>query len=323
MEDGSARCRVGMDIGGTRARAIRFGGDWRADTSAERQVRDRSSPDGIAGLVGDMLDELAGPGECEDGTSVGIGLAAQLDVERRVVRNSPNLGWRDVPFADLVEEEVGRDVDVRLENDLSAQLWGEFCAGAASDVDDALAIYVGTGVGGAMIAGGELIVGNEGFAGEIGHSKVEPGGRLCGCGERGCVEAYAGGVHLERRAEERARETGQGELVEEGGEASAQVDLGRVDERARRGEQAFDALWDAATDDLAVVSANACTLLDPAVLLLGGGVVENCGEFRRRLTAKIPPVTLEVVREHLEIRSPDLGRVAGPLGAAKLAVGNS
>lgn len=305
---------AGFDIGGTNARGSLFNADWEIAASGRERVRGRTEPDEVAGLVDALLEDLLERAGAEAVDALGVGIAGQLDAEGRTVRNSPNLGWRDVPFARRLEERLELP-DVRLVNDLSASLWGERSAGAVRDVDDVLAVFVGTGVGGAVLADGRPIVGSGGVAGEIGHAKIEPGGRLCGCGERGCLEAYAGGIHLERRVEELAADHSELEdLLEEPGE----VDLGGADDRARTHDR-LGAIWRRATDGLAVVAANACTLLDPSVLLAGGGVLEHCEYFREEFVTKFTPLVLEAVRADLEIRRPVLGDEAGVRGAARLA----
>ena len=319
---------LGFDIGGTSARASLYDADWRAVSAGRRRVREATAPAQVADLVADMIDELVDEaGEARDSVEiegVGIGLAAQLGPEGRTVINAPNLGWRDEPFAERVGErlrEAWGALDIALVNDLNALLWGEHYAGALEDVDDALAVYVGTGVGGALMSGGRLTVGARGVAGEIGHSKVVPGGRLCGCGEHGCLEAYAGGIHLERQVAALADEASGLEDVfaDAADDATADaVDLAVADELARAHEQLGE-LWRQATDFLAMVVANACTLLNPAVLLVGGGVVENCDYFREQFLTKTSPLVLEVARESLEMREPALGDDAGMLGAARLA----
>lgn len=311
---------VGFDIGGTNARGSLFDADWHEVAVVRERVRDRSSPSEIAALVASILDELTDEAGGAPIEGIGIGLAGQLSPDRRSVRNAPNLGWRDEPFADRVEDEIADEIGeptVLLVNDLNGLLWGEYTAGAiAEGVEDALVVYVGTGVGGAILSGGELVVGTGGVAGEIGHSKVEPGGRLCGCGERGCVEAYAGGIHLERRVGRIAEEEGLDEVFADpdGGDVDLTAADALADEHSAIGE-----VWREATDYLAMVTANACTLLNPAVLLVGGGVVENCLQFRQLYLTKTTPLILEVAREPLEIRSPQLGDDGGMLGAARLA----
>jgi glucokinase len=311
---------AGFDIGGTTARATLFDSDWQVREETTRSVRSNRSPDAVADLVADILRGWLESDDVSALESVGLGLAAQLDADRGLVHNAPNLGWRDVSFVEMLRDHLGDEADgpaIRLANDLNAILRGELAAGAVDDASDVLAVYVGTGVGGAIASDGRIVQGADGQAGEIGHDKIEVGGRLCGCGERGCVEAYAGGIHLEERVARLARERGLDGVWEDDSRES--VDLAEADARSET-DEAIDALWTEATDALALIVANACTLLDPGILLLGGGIVDHLDHYRRRLLSKIPPQVLEVVRTDLEIRSPELGDRAGVLGAARLAV---
>jgi len=312
---------AGFDIGGTNARVRLYDADW-TPIAERRQGTRGAQPDAIADTIREML--LAA---CEDAqispkslSSVGVGVAAQLDPTGQIVLNAPNLGWRNVEFGALLRAALYPDCgehQTRIVNDLNAILWGEHCAGAVQTAKNVLAVYVGTGVGGALLCEGTLFQGASGIAGEIGHSKVVPGGRLCGCGERGCVEAYAGGVHLEQLAVEIATRHALDEILRPGDGPVA--DLKAADRLAAEGQPEFDKLWQRATDYLALVIANACTLLNPSVLLLGGGVLENLNDFRARLLGKVPALVLEAARHELTICSPKLGDDAGVLGAARLA----
>jgi len=311
---------AGFDIGGTNARANLYDDDWSEVTGVRQRIRGRTSPDEIAEVIGDMLvdlDEAAGESTID---GIGVGLAGQLDSDGRTILNAPNLGWRDEAFADRLESTIDAslgEVRVALVNDLNGLLWGEARDGALRDTEHALAVYVGTGVGGGVLVDDRLVVGAGGVAGEIGHSKVAPGGRLCGCGERGCVEAYAGGIHLEERIARAADDRPALSEVFVDTEAD-EIDLSAADELADDHE-AIGEIWEEATDYLAMVTANACTLLNPGVLLIGGGVVDNCAYFRETFLAKTTPLVLEASRRDLAIRRPELGDDAGMLGAARLA----
>lgn len=312
---------AGFDIGGTNARVRLYDTDW-TPIAERRQGTRGAGPDQIAQTIREML--LAA---CQDAqispealASVGVGIAAQLDPTGQIVLNAPNLGWRNVAFGRLLHEALYQDCgehQTRIVNDLNAILWGEHCAGAVQDATNVLAVYVGTGVGGALLCQGTLLRGASGLAGEIGHAKVVPGGRLCGCGERGCVEAYAGGVHLEQLVVEIASRQGLDEILRPGSGPTA--DLKAADRLAADGQLEFDKLWQRTTDYLALTVANACTLLNPSVLLLGGGVLENLDDLRARLLAKLPALVLEAARNELTICAPKLGDDAGVLGAARLA----
>ena len=298
---------AGFDVGGTNARLVIFDADSHQPLAQNRaHIREVGDHLAMADHLAAMLSGLA----TESPTAVGVGLAAQLSPGGARVINAPNLGWRDIDFATTLAAAIGQPV--RIVNDLNALAWGEFVAGAAQDATDMLAVYAGTGVGGAIIADGALIEGAGGVAGEIGHAKVEVGGRLCGCGERGCVEAYAGGVHLERQVY----------ALKEALRAYPQIFGDRVDlaaaDAAIDDSEELAALWVLATDYLALTIANACTVLNPSVLLLGGGVLENLPRFRQLTLEKISPVILKAARD-LDIRFGTLGDRAGALGAALLA----
>ena len=311
--------RAGFDVGGTNARVQLFDGTT-SRGEARARIRDATGPDEVtrrmAALLKTICDEAGiSPGDL---SSIGVGLAAQFSADRRIVKNSPNLGWRDLPFADLLTDALPRDCPpISLVNDLTAQIWGEALAGAVQGFDDVLAVYVGTGIGGAILAGGRIVDGAGHNTGEIGHVKVVVDGRPCGCGEAGCVEAYAGGVHLEARlADLAAAHPDDGQLSSL--VSDDRVDLGRADELAGD-HPAVKALWQEATDHLGLVVANAITLLNPAALLLGGGVLDNCLTFRQMTIDRALPLVLQVARDDLQICRAALGDLAGMLGAADLA----
>lgn len=288
---------AGFDIGGTNARLAVYDESFERIATARTRIRDATDPASIVTAMKSLLDDT------HDGdiASVGIGIAGQLGESGEVVVNAPNLGWRNVRFAELVRAEIAPSVGVF--NDLSALMWGERHSGAIQGCDDVLAAFVGTGFGGAILAGGKLIDGAGGKAGEIGHCKVEVGGRLCGCGQRGCVEAYVSGVHLERQLQD----------------LGLDPDLAAADEQASKRNGPVAELWQHATDMLALTIANAVTLMNPAVLLLGGGVLDNLEYFRSETIAKILPQVLAAAAADLDVRFAELGDDAGVLGAALLA----
>ncbi len=311
--------RIGFDIGGTHARLSLFDDDWSARHTAKERLREDTSATGVAARMAQMLDAAldATDADADDITCVGVGIAAQLDVDGRTVLNAPNLGWRDLPFADTLEAHLPGAPSVLLVNDLNALLLGEAQAGGVQGCEDVLAVYVGTGVGGAILSGGELIEGR-GKAGEIGHVKVAPEGRACGCGEFGCLEAYAGGVHLEARIDEVIARRDDDAFAASLKHEQGHVDLKEADALSYEDEE-IHAIWADASAKLALAIANACTLLNPEKLLLGGGVWDHCPTFRERTLAHLPGLILEVARKDLEIASPTLGDTAGMLGAATLA----
>ena len=183
---------LGVDIGGTNVRVavVETGGGTILES--ERAVLPGTSVEQVEGTVAGLVKTLEGVLPLA-GVPVGVGFAGML--QGGVVVNAPNLGWRDVEFGERLGRALGRPV--RLLNDLTVAAFGEFWAGAARGSTDSFTVFAGTGVGSAIISEGRLLHGATGVAGEFGHVKVvAEGGRPCGCGGEGCLEAYAGGARL-------------------------------------------------------------------------------------------------------------------------------
>src|SRR5439155_27015511 len=129
--------------------------------------------------------------------AIGIGAAGWIDAKRSTVLFAPNLAWRNEPLCDEIARHV--PVPVVVENDANAAAWAEFQFGAAADATESMVMFtVGTGIGGSLVLGGELLRGAYGIAGELGNVTAVPDGRPCGCGKRGCIEQYASGNALVR-----------------------------------------------------------------------------------------------------------------------------
>jgi glucokinase len=261
---------IGMDVGGTRLRAARVR-DGVIEARLAVDLYGDSDPLAVAERVTEAARSLGD-------APVGIGIAAMLRGDTGVVANSPNLGWRDVPFGKLVEQRLGRPV--RIENDLSAITWGEYRFGAGRGARSIACVFLGTGVGGGAVLDGRLYRGANNNALEIGHIKVAPPDRTCGCGRRGCLESYVGGVHLGRHPDSAAIET-------------AATLLGRA-------------------------LADLCTLLNPDRLVLGGSVWHGEAHLRTRTLDVLHEAVNPPAREALLVVNDELGDNAGVLGAADL-----
>jgi glucokinase len=295
---------AGFDVGGTNARLEVFDENLNTVATDRRPVRDATSPEALAERLSEMLRSTGIDGGQLG--AVGLGLAGQMSADGEMVYNAPNLGWRNTAFSKILRENlVGfSSAPVCVANDLNALLWGEFVHGAARGTRDAVAVFVGTGVGGAIISGGKLIHGAGGKAGEIGHMKVVIDGRSCGCGEFGCLEAYAGGIHLERQI----AALGLPDIT----------DLGQADAAVYQ-NQAIRELWEEVTDYLGATIANVVTFLNPEVVVLGGGILENLPNFRDLTLRKTTPLILAACRDDVRFEMSHLRDRAGVIGAALLA----
>jgi glucokinase len=251
--------------------------------------------------------------------AIGVGAAGYIDKARAVVMFAPNLAWRDLDLkADL---QAKLDLPVVVENDANAAAWGEFQFGAGHDVDDLLLVTVGTGVGGGVVLDGNLYRGAFGVGAEIGHMRVVPDGILCGCGNYGCLEMYASGSALVRdvRAAARAGSLLAADLVDRAGGDPAAITGPLVTDAARAGDPF-------AIEHLATLGrwlgegiASLTAVLDPAVVVVGGGVSAAddllLEPTRRAFAAQL---TGRGHRPMLDIRKARLGNRAGLIGAADL-----
>ncbi|ALE05022.1 hypothetical protein AL755_05180 [Arthrobacter sp. ERGS1:01] len=187
---------IGVDIGGTKIAAGLVDENGTVLARAQRPTPhgEVAIADAVAGLVLQLAPEVAG-------TVVGIAVPGYVSIDHRKVSYAANLELENTMLADLVEARI--NVAALVINDANAALWAEHKFGAARGVQDVAMVTVGTGIGGGLLVNGKLVVGAHGWAGEIGHMVVEPGGRPCGCGSRGCLDRYASGSVLETEARTR------------------------------------------------------------------------------------------------------------------------
>lgn len=288
---------LGVDIGGTNARAGVVDSDTGALVHVAKQMLGDREPQAVVETVGTLIDSVTS--RVRPDTAVGVGFAGMLDGS--MVVNAPNLGWREVDFGSMLSRRVGRPV--KLINDLAVAAWGEFSAGSAKGVSDSFTVFVGTGVGSAIISGGRLVRGSRGVAGEFGHTKVVlEGGRQCGCGQTGCLEAYMGGAKLE-------------EWLRESGLQGNAHDLEKL---ALEGDAKAGELYDFAVGHLGLAIANQVTMLNPAVVVLGGGVLSNCPGMVERVTQLVMARANAPSAKSVRITMAKLGDDAGLVGAALL-----
>jgi glucokinase len=317
---------VGIDLGGTNARAAVVDADTGEIVAAHKEpLRDRT-PERVVDVVRHTVLEAASAAGISHASCgvVGVGVAGQVLGSTGIVLNAPNLGWRDVAFGTLLETALSQPV--RIANDLAVAAWGEKKFGAAKGQDDVILVFVGSGVGSGLILGGRIYGGAQGVAGEFGHTKVRPlrpetKPRRCGCGETGCLEAYAGGMNLAARVREEIAAGAKTRVAELVGGDPDRVNATAVDAAFGAGDAYAVALWDEVADLLGTAIANYVTVLNPAKVIIGGGVILGCpnlaGLVRRHVDEKVSVSA----RRGLSIERAYLGDDAGVIGAAVLGEG--
>ncbi len=299
---------VGVDVGGTKLLAATIDGEGRV-LERRREPSPTGDADALLGRIVALVEDL-GPD-----LPVGVGIAGIVTNDGTLVYG-PNVRVTDVPIAQELERRF--EVPVVVANDATVALYGEYRAGAAAEHPTSVMFTLGTGVGGAVLLDGTIVTGAHGFAGELGHLIVEEGGRRCGCGNLGCVEAYSSGTAIGAMARERlAAEPG----TETGLREAAPLDGRAVSAAAVEGDTfAREVLLEAGTW-LGVAMATLANAFDPSAILLGGGAATQTAgwvvpaasaSMRERILGRehrpLPPIILA-----------QLGDDAGMIGAALLA----
>ncbi len=307
---------IGLDIGGTKISAAVVDDDGRIVESV-RADTPASQPEAIIATASTLVRRLTASHEVE---GVGVACAAFVDADRATVRFAPNIAWRDSPLRQLLEEQLA--LPVVIENDANAAAWGEFLYGPARDVSHMVLITIGTGVGGGIVYDGQLMRGAFGTAGELGHIRVVPGGLLCGCGNRGCLEQYASGSALVREGRELMRTSpGLADALLTLTESDPEKLKGpQITETAKAGDPASIELLSDLGRWIGEGAASIAAVLDPSMFVLGGGVASAghllldpaVAAFRRNLSGRghRPEATWALA---------GLGNDAGMIGAAALA----
>lgn len=244
---------------------------------------------------------------------IGIGVPGPLDIRRGVVLLTPNLGWNDLPLRDLVSEGVG--LPTVLDNDANCAILGESWVGAARDARFAIGFTIGTGIGGGIVFEGRLHHGISDCAGEIGHVTIEMDGRPCGCGNHGCLEAYASGPAIARRAAERMKPGSiLASLVDSD---SSRITAETVYRAARQNDEvALDTVHETARY-LGAGVAGMLNIFNPDCVVIMGGVTGAGRELFEPLQREVAERAFRPAVEACRIIPGSLSGMAGVIGAAR------
>ena len=269
------RLVLGIDIGGTTFTigAISTEGR-RVGALHEEPTNPQDGADGVLRRIvsagRNVMDAVRR--ELPDAEFIGIGAGAPgpLDAEAGVVLLTPNLGWVDYPLRDRLQAALG--LPTVIDNDANCAVLGEWWQGAAQGTQHAIGFTIGTGIGGGIIVNGQLYHGASGCAGEIGHTTIEANGRHCACGNYGCLEAYASGLAIARRAVE-AIESGEvTTLLERAGGDPGKITARTVYDAAHEGDELARELVHETAQFLGAGVANLVNVFNPEVVVVCGGV---------------------------------------------------
>ncbi len=316
---------LGIDIGGTKVGVAAVDGFGKILARRRFPMRNGSGGplppgaalDRIAGAVAEVLDEA--------GWSLGdvrrIGLAAPGPIDRSTGRilTPPNLpGWHDAPIVEMFAERFGRPVS--MDNDANGGALAEWLFGCGRGCRHLIYLTMSTGIGGGIIVNGEIYRGANDGAGEIGHHVLDIDGPLCGCGQRGCFEAFCSGLNVARRLREILKDRPDEPMMRRvGGDLDA-LRFEVLREAAREGDPLACELWEEYTTRLAQGLGNLVNIFNPDVIALGTIVVHSGAFLMDRVRGKLPSFAWERPLSVCTIAPSELGSRIGDLGAAAIAV---
>jgi glucokinase len=307
---------IGVDVGGTKVLGVAVDTDDPATVLAERRV---PTPEGGAGLV-DAILELVTVLDAQVGSPAGLGVGVPGLVDRHgVLHMGPHLRHlAEVPLASMLHGASG--LPTAVDNDANCHAVAEHAGGAAKGAEEALVVTLGTGIGAGIITGGRLLHGANGFAGEPGHMIVDPNGPPCPCGKRGCWERFGSGSGLGRLARDAALGNQLDAVVALAGGDPEDVRGEHVTTAARGGDAEAVAVLGEFTQWIALGLANLANILDPEVIVIGGGLVEAADVLLPEVRARFAQLVMAgELRPELPILPAALGGRAGAIGAAVLA----
>ena len=310
--------RIGIDLGGTdiKTGAVSEEGkllSWvRTATGAERPYEAIVAD--MASCIRQLLTEMELPETAV--RSIGIGLPGSVDDAEGMAINCTNLGWLDIP----VRQEMQRyfHCPVWLENDANAAAYAENCVGVSAGCSSSVLITLGTGVGSGIVLNGKPWGGFHGMAGEVGHMTLVPDGIMCNCGRLGCVERYCSATALVAQARQACLTNADNGILQMAGGDPAAITAKTVVDAAKMGDTVAMRIFADFARFLAITVDNVINILNPEMVVLGGGVSRAGTFLLDAVRAFIPPCDMGQLRPVTRVELAALGNEAGMIGAAML-----
>lgn len=308
---------IGVDLGGTKVKLAAIDSDGRILFSSRYATNPQQGHEGVIADITGHVNDCIRHSTLTRGfrpSAVGIGVAGQIDSATGIVQFAPNLvEWENVPLKKELEKRIG--LPVIITNDVRAATYGEWFYGAGQGVGDLVSIFVGTGIGGGIVSGGRMLEGCSNTAGELGHITIVAGGRRCHCSNLGCLEAYAGGWAIAERAREAVQDDIlAGRKIIKLARSMENITAAAVSKAYKEKDPLAAQLIEETGKYLSAGMVSIVNALNPLLIILGGGVIEN-------LTALIPMVKHGVKKHSLQAAARPLKIVKAKLGDNAAAVG--
>ncbi len=312
---------LGIDLGGTNIKIGIFDDAMNLLAKESTPTQGDSSPEVIVGQMKETGQQAAEAINLslEDITAVGIGTPGPVDLTKGVVVAAPNLpNFRNTPIRDMVKEAFGRPAV--MENDANAAAWGEFVKGAAKDVSELVFFTLGTGIGGGVIANGQIVHGSMDDAAELGHIIIYPDSdRVCGCGQKGCAEIYASARSTEVRAMEALEQRGDASSLRDVMKDKGAVTCRDVFDHAKKGDALAMEIVDGTAKVLGLLCVNTMHCTGPERIVFAGGMIAAGDFLLDKIRENYQRYLWTMSDRPLDICFATLGEDAGIIGTAALA----
>lgn len=309
---------IGIDLGGTKiliALVDRNTGEV-LEHVKKKTKKDKGPKNIIRKMLEGIEELIENSGKTFDEiSSIGVGAAGQIDRKNGVIIAAANLDCYDLNLKKILTEKF--DIPVYVGNDVEIATIGEQKFGAGKDCNDFVCVFVGTGVGSAIVKDGKIIIGATGTAGEIGHIIVDLNGRQCSCGAHGCLEAYASRSAIERRIEG-ALKKGRKSCILDYLETGKSITSSMIQKSIEREDELVLQCVTEASEYLSGGIASIINFINPELIILGGGLIEAVDYFYQKTIKKAKAKSLPVPAEKIQFKKAMLGDYSGVIGAAFL-----
>ena len=314
--------RIGIDVGGTNVKIALVDGEGKIIYSNSvptyAQMGYEYTVNNIKQAIRDLMKETNTDAKEIEG--IGFDFPGQVDYKTGVVKLAPNIpGWINVPIAQMIEEEF--NIPTRIDNDVRCAALGELKFGAGKGCENFVCITVGTGIGSGLVINGQLVRGAANAAGEIGHIKLQMnGGPICGCGDTGCLEAFASGPSIVAMAQEYLK-GGKSTKFREMAGADGEITPYIVAKAAEAGDPVGKRSFEIVGADIGMGIVSVINLLNPEKVIIGGGVAAAGDLLLDPIRKTIKERAMVVAGNSVEIVPAELGNSAGVIGASMLVEG--
>lgn len=309
---------IGIDLGGTK---ILIGlvekESGKVVSHIKKKTKKEKGPENIVRKMVEGVEELLGESgkSFTEISSIGIGSAGQIDRKNGIIIGAPNLDCYNLNLKEILQNKF--NIPVFVGNDVEVATIGEQKFGAGKGCADFVCVFVGTGIGSAIVKNGHIIYGATGTAGELGHIIVDLNGRPCACGAHGCLEAYASRSAIETRIEgalKKGRKSCISEYLEEGKAITSSM----IRKSIEREDELVTQCVSEASEYLSGGLASVINLINPELIILGGGLIEAVDYFYKQTIKKAKSKSLPVPAEKIRFSKTILGDYSGVIGAALL-----